>query len=299
MEPSGVAVMAEQDDYCTVTRERGHTTYRAGGVPWFRRRTAPEPEAEPPTPLEVPTAQEVWLFAPDFRKFGRAERHLWHLCHLHTRVQDTPVRFPGVRSLKHACLHAALMKQNATSANLLAALREHSGASASERFAGLGGVPGSGLPRWIEGRLEAPRVIGVVPQHKPGTPAPRPRRAWEREGAEAATLTPETAVRVVYGSYRIVLCIELSPSLLMLANPQSARCAPTPSVPTPPTHRLKKRMGSAGADAGRRRTCCTARSTSPCARRCSPSSPTPSSPTVSATPPPASPSYTSRSSCAG
>ena len=122
----------------------------------------PEPEPEPQVgvapPQPVPLAEEVWLFAPDFRKFGRTERHLWHLCHQHSRVSDTPVRFPGVRSLKHACLHAAL-KQNVTIQSLLAAQGAHSRISTPPTARG-GGA--SGLPRWIEGRFEAPRVIRVV-----------------------------------------------------------------------------------------------------------------------------------------
>ena len=171
---AAVTLYAQQSDYCTV-RERSAweasrgmpvgranaTTYNSHATPGRGRggsaasprppEPEPEPEAEREPPARLPPAEEVWLFAPDFRKFGRTERHLWHLCHQGSRVSDTPVRFPGVRSLKHACLHAAL-KQNVTVQQLLAA--QEKAAPGEERA-----TTSEKLPRWIEGRLEAPSAF--------------------------------------------------------------------------------------------------------------------------------------------
>lgn len=112
------------------------------------------------------------------------------LAHVESQLSATPVRFSGVRSLKHACLHAVL-RQNADRGLLLATIREHS------RYAGgqhsVQPDPGGsayGMPRWIEGRLEAPRVIRVVPRpqsqlHHAPSPAPQqPPRLIEEEQVE-------------------------------------------------------------------------------------------------------------------
>lgn len=162
--------------------------------------------------VSCPEAAEVWLFVPDFRKFGRHLVCIWQLAHLESRVSATPVRFGGVRSLKHACLHAVL-KQNVGRETLLAAIREHAQAARA--------VPGPtdsayGMPRWIEGRLEAPRVIRVVPCPITGPLLPQGPRPPPQG---TARLSARTAVRVVYESYRIVLCVELSPSLLRPEGP--------------------------------------------------------------------------------
>ena len=66
---------------------------------------------------------------------------------------------------------------------------------------------------------------GVMRVVRAPEPEPKPRKAWQRERSSDATLTAKTAVRVVYAAYRIVLCIELSPSLLMLNSPERTRPA--------------------------------------------------------------------------